>query len=133
MRHFDEQTDFHCSGRRSSKFGHDHQSVNTHFKSRDYLTPTEPNLSIDGCKTFLSYDIPSLFNYGHIYYHLVESISDFPFVESVDDAEDLDSGYTTTIKPLRKGLSLLNSGFVRDIQDNIFGDIYYLRTEAFDC
>ena len=60
------------------------------------------NLHSEGGKTFLSNDIPAMFNYGHIYYHLVESISDFAFVEREEDAEDLDSGYTTTVEPLKK-------------------------------
>ena len=70
---------------------------------------------------FPSVDIPEMFNYGHAYYHLIESVANFGLNESgSDSSDDSDgfSGYTTTEKPLRKARKLMASEFIVDIQDN---------------
>ena len=69
-----------------------------------------------------------MFNYGHIYLYLVESISDLE-IGNVNDEEDggLESGFASTAKPLRKGMNLVKSGFIENIQDNLINEIYYLR------
>ncbi len=90
--------------------------------------------SIKGWKMFPASDIPELFNYGHVYHYLVESVAAFGFkisAESSDD-EDLDteSGYTATAKPLKKGRSLVNSGFVRDMKDYKNEECYFLRAHV---
>ena len=62
------------------------------------------------------------FNYGHIYFHLVESIGDM-LINGDDDGGDEESGVDTlTAKPLHKGRELLNSGFVEDVQDKLVED-----------
>jgi len=61
-------------------------------------------------KAFPSLDIPEMFNYGHAYHYLVESISQFGSDNYSDSEEDSDndwSGYTTTAKLLRKGRKLV--------------------------
>ena len=90
--------------------------------------------SIKGWKMFPASNIPELFNYGHVYHYLVESVAAFGSkisAESSDD-EDLDteSGYTATAKPLKKGRSLVNSGFVRDMQDYKNEECYFLRAHV---
>ena len=50
---------------------------------------------------------------------------------------DNESGYTVTAKPLKKGRSLVNSGFVRDMQDSL-GPVYEFvrisfRTDILNC
>lgn len=70
---------------------------------------------------FPSVDIPEMFNYGHAYYHLIESFANFGLNESgSDSSDDSDgySGYTTTEKPLRKARKLIASEFIVDSQDN---------------
>ena len=56
-------------------------------------------------------NIPNMFNYGHIYNYIVESICDYSTkTEDRDDSSSGDSegdGYTNTAKPLRKGTMLM--------------------------
>ena len=87
----------------------------------------------NGWQVFPSKNIPSMFNYGHVYFYLVESVvnMNLPSDARMDDDEDfVDSMNTDTVtaKPLKKGRGLLNSGFVENVQDNITnsGD-YVLR------
>ena len=69
-----------------------------------------------------------MFNYGHVYHYLVESISNLFVSQSDDDeAEGIDCQDTVTAKPLKKGRGLVKSGFVENIQDNNIGDLYFLR------
>ena len=81
-----------------------------------------------GWRLFPSKNIPTMFNYGHVYYYLVESIN----AEMINDE---DEGYEgsddATAKPLRKGRLILSSGFVVNIQDNTMlnGD-YLLRAHV---
>jgi hypothetical protein len=78
-----------------------------------------------GWKTFPSRSLPANFNYGHVYFYLIESVDNL-FVGFHSDDEDAAGNDTTddtitdtiTAKALRKGRNLLGSGFVEDIQDN---------------
>ncbi len=80
----------------------------------------------DGWKKFPHNNLPSNFNYGHIYHYLVESIS------GENDSDASDDGTTTTEKPLRKGKSLVDSKFIENIQDNVLitNGAYYVRAEV---
>ena len=72
-----------------------------------------------------------MFNYGHIYLYLVESISSFGIGNESDDEDgDLGSGFTSTTKPLRKGINLVKAEFVENIHDNMTNDTYYLRAHV---
>ena len=99
----------------------------THLENN--LTTSRPDLSIpnQGWKVSPPFNIPQMFNYGHIYLYLVESISDLG-IRNVSDEEDdgLESGFASTAKPLKKGMNLAKSGFVENIQDNLINDSYYL-------
>ena len=81
-----------------------------------------------GWKPFPTADIPAMFNNGHVYHWLVESLSN-AFSTNDSDSEE-DDGYASTDKPLKKGQALLVSGFVGNLQDNVEGGIYYLRGEV---
>ena len=89
----------------------------------------EPLLT--GWKPFPSRNRPPNFNYGHVYYYLVESIDTTrttilttkPSNNVIDDDSDYDddpsgSDGGITAKSLRKGRWLLKSNFVEDVQDN---------------
>ena len=53
-----------------------------------------------GWKQFPAHDIPAMFNDGHVYHWLVESLSN---AFSANDSEsEEDDGYTTTDKPLKR-------------------------------
>ena len=59
-----------------------------------------------GWKPFPTTDIPLVFNYGHVYHYLVESITNVMLLD--DDSEHgesmgVDCEDTVTTKPLRKG------------------------------
>ncbi|XP_065070738.1 uncharacterized protein LOC135695544 [Rhopilema esculentum] len=82
-------------------------------------------------KSFPSCDIPSMFNYGHVYHYLVESISQFATGNNDEDSNDeSNTGYTATAKPLRKGMNLMKSDFISDIQDNKIEDSYFVRAHV---
>ena len=75
----------------------------------------------DGWRKFPSRNLPRNFNYGHVYYHLIESVSgvyvdvsDSVTKESDDECEYSESQGTVTSKPFKKGVYLLKSGFVHD-------------------
>lgn len=53
-----------------------------------------------------------MFNYGHIYRYLVESIADVGIDCSDEEDHCTQSGFASTAKPLRKGMNLVKSGFV---------------------
>lgn len=87
----------------------------------------------DDWTVFPSVDIPEMFNYGHAYYHLIESVANFGLNESGSDStDDSDgySGYTTTEKPLRKARKLIASEYVVDIQDNKNEQHYFIRAHV---
>ena len=68
----------------------------------------------NGWQVFPSRNIPSMFNYGHVYYYLVESIENDSDNEEHDAEESVVmTGDTVTAKPLKKGRALLESVFYR--------------------
>ena len=76
-----------------------------------------------------------MFNYGHVYHHLVESTIGLSCYRSNEDADDSSDGEdnlsdTLTEKPLKKGRNLLKSGFVEDVQDNENDKSFFLRAHV---
>ncbi|XP_066935617.1 uncharacterized protein [Clytia hemisphaerica] len=91
----------------------------------------------DGWRDFPSRNIPANFNYGHVYFYLVESVASA--VQNMEDDDTLyddenlyDTCDTVTAKPLRKGRNLLRSGDVHDIHDNAdeTKHEYYIRAHV---
>ena len=74
-----------------------------------------------------------MFNYGHIYHYLIESISNFGSSKDMDSSndEDGDCAYTSTAKPLRKGTQLMKSNFISDIEDCSTETNYFLRAHVY--
>ena len=69
-----------------------------------------------GWKSFPSRDVPKHFTHGHIYHHIVESISSHTRRSNRNKNSDSssscsDDGYATTAKPFEKGQRLMESGF----------------------
>lgn len=89
----------------------EHQNIN--FKDDAF--------PVQGWKEFPSLNIPTMFNYGHVYHYLVESVDHLLETEGDNDdfAED-----TVTAKPLRKGRNLLESNFIENLQ-NVDDDSHY--------
>ena len=107
------------------------------------LTPTAdsqvcPVFPSDGWNMFPHNNIPNMYNYGHLYHWLVDSLSTDNVTNVTDTDKDNDSGsdsnvgdgYTTTTKPLVKGENFVTSGFVQNLQDHVNGDVYYIRGEV---
>ena len=95
--------------------------------STDALTPsvtstsTLYNIPTDGWNVYPSKPLPANFNYGHVYFYLVESASTASNLVDSSESDGDDTYYncdTVTAKPLRKGRNLLDSGFIENIQDN---------------
>ena len=92
------------------------------------------DLPTDGWRLFPLKNLPANFNYGHVYFYLVESAAKASNIaESSDSDEDnlYDNCDTVTAKPL-KGRNLLNSAFVENVQDN-FNEIkheFYVRAHV---
>ena len=96
-----------------------------------FVSPTDaiddtPN---DGWHSSPTVNIPSMFNYAHVYHYLIESLEN---ADEDDEEEDCCIDNASTAKPLRKGGAVLDSGFVEDLQDNVMpnGD-YILRAHMF--
>ena len=70
-----------------------------------------------------------MFNEGHIYHHLVESLQGH-----VDDSSDLDDLTldSHTSKPLRRGEQFYVSGHITDMKDNLSADklCYYVKANV---
>ena len=82
-------------------------------------------------KVFPNTNIPSMFNYGHIYHYLVEEVVNVTLCgDTVDEDGDVESTDDTTAKPLRKGKGLFQSGFVTDVQDCHDNSYYYTRSHV---
>ncbi|XP_001631319.2 uncharacterized protein LOC5510867 [Nematostella vectensis] len=86
-------------------------------------------------KMFPSQDIPAMYNYGHLYHYLVESLQN-EFLDLADEDKSdsegsgTESSGTATAKPLKKGRNLLKSGFVENIQDNGNSKDYFARAHV---
>ena len=93
------------------------------------------DLPTDGYRLFPSKNLPANFNYGHVYFYLVESAakaSNIPDSSDSDEDNLYDNCDTVTAKPLKKGRNLLSSGFVENKQDN-FDEIkheFYVRAHV---
>ena len=76
-----------------------------------------------------------MFNYGHMYFYLVESLNEIE-QNGVDSRDENDGdnemvGDTVTAKPLRKGRRYVTSGFIEDLQDNqLIDGTYVLRAHV---
>lgn len=100
-------------------------------QTRNIETPEQ------GWGTFPTTDIPMMFNYGHVYQYLIESVAKFGQTglsqhASSDSEDDRDfpndsSGYTSTARPLRKGMNLMKSGFVNDMLDHTDDNYYFCK------
>ena len=85
------------------------------------------DLPTNGCRLFPSKNLPANFNYGHVYFYLVECAAKASNTADCSDSDE-DNLYnncdTVTAKPLKKGRDLLRSGFAENVQDN-FDEIKY--------
>ena len=78
-----------------------------------------------------------MFNYGHVYFYLIESISNL-YIDgrtntNFNDTDCIDINDNVAAKPLKKGRSLLNSGFIENIKTIIHFVLlffYYLRVHV---
>ena len=92
----------------------------------------DDTLSESSWKDFPSRNIPPMFNYGNIYYYLIESVPMVAEAFGNDSSSDSDYGekeefQVATAKPLKKGSYLVKSKFLDDVQDNEGYDSYALR------
>ena len=94
-----------------------------------------PAVPASGWRSFPSYDIPVLFNYGHIYYYALESIRTVQLDPSLDVRdEDINKenemecglGHMTD-KPLKNGRKYVDSKFVHDLMDTKTEQHYFLK------
>ena len=84
-----------------------------------------PDIPSKGWRDFPSYNIPQLFNYGHIHYYVLESI------RNVNASEDDDEGLGhMTDKPLKNGRKYVDSGFVHDLMDTVTAEHYLVRAHV---
>ena len=91
-------------------------------------------LQPDGWRLFPSKNIPPNFNYGHVYFYLVESVASTANIIDTSDCDDdqYNTCDTVTAKPLKKGRNLLKSGFIENLQDN-FDELkqeFYVRAHV---
>ena len=105
-------------------------------------TPTEqaqtsaqasvPPLRQDVWKKWPSRNLPRMFNYGHVYHFLVESVSGMIIEDSSWEESDGNETAEDTIteKPLRKGDRLWKSEFIDDVHDNEDNRDYYVRAHV---
>ena len=84
----------------------------------------QPIMPITGWKPFQSCPIPTLFNQGHIFHYLVESVR---FTGNSDSEGDSSA---TTVKPMRRGQQFVDSGHVKNVSDTLNNDCYYVRAEV---
>ena len=100
--------------------------------SADVSTNSPPAAPDSGWKTFPESVIPKMFNEGHIYHHLVESLQGGSVEDDSDhnesaNAHTLDSH---TSKPLRRGDQFFRSGHVTCMRDNRTNKYYYVKAKV---
>ena len=86
-----------------------------------------------GWKPFPSIPIPKMFNYGNVYFYVVEELANvtLEYEEEDEDEEEEcqetkeDKGYATA-KPLTKGRRLLSSEFIHNTQNHQDESCYHL-------
>ena len=97
---------------------------------RDLTVPLTPK---SGWRVFPSQDIPSLFNYGHVYHYTLESL---PVVEenigsTEDEGNQQDTGLGhMTEKPFTVGRKYTDAGLVHDLSDNKTHEHYFVRAHV---
>ena len=91
---------------------------------------TTPDIPTSGWCYFQSQDIPSLFNYGHIYHYDLESIRTVVVDHNQNDEEDDQGLGHMTNKPLKNGRKYVDSGFVNDLIDAKTNEFYFLRAHV---
>ncbi|XP_026286571.2 ubiquitin carboxyl-terminal hydrolase 36-like [Frankliniella occidentalis] len=100
-----------------------------------------------GWDTFPSIQIPNMFNYGHIYFYLIESMPVYSD-PSLSIVEDSDSGFSDEesnqvvdpfaddagsiqhCKKIRRGMVFLKSGHVRKVENTSMGAVYFVRAQV---
>jgi hypothetical protein len=89
-----------------------------------------PVIPTSGWCVFQSKDIPSLFNYGHIYHYALESVKTIVKdpIQS-DDENEHGLGHMTD-KPLKNGRKYVDSGFVHDMMDTKSDYYYFIRAHV---
>ena len=108
---------------------------------RSSTRPRNIDIPVEGWGNFPTTDIPGMFNYGHVYQYLIESVAQFGQTglgsqnassDSEDDDRDFpqDSGYTSTARPLRNGMNLMKSGFVNDVLDHTNDNYYFCKAHV---
>ncbi|XP_032234254.2 uncharacterized protein LOC5509403 [Nematostella vectensis] len=102
------------------------KTINLSSSSRD--VDKLANFPDTGWKTFPSMNIPAMFNYGHIYHYLVESVAQL--CANDEEEREMNIEDSVTEKPLRKGRSLVTSGFVENIQDTTNESTYFVRAHV---
>ena len=106
-----------------AKEDREHGSNLTDHKS---LVPDPPQKNWG---VFPSSDIPSLFNYGHVYHYALETLpaSTDNFCE--EDENDQGIGHMTD-KPFKNGRKYVDSDFVHDVEDNRTQNHYFVRAHV---
>ena len=95
-------------------------------KQADCPLNSLPIIPSTGWRVFPSQNIPSLFNYGHVHYYVLESIQNVS-----NGAKDIEDGLGhMTDKPMKNGRKYVDSGFVHDIVDTASGDHYFVRAHV---
>lgn len=88
-----------------------------------------PDLPKKSWRAFPSQDIPSLFNYGHVYHYALESLPTCSDKYDKEDEDDQGLGNMTD-KPFKNGRKYVKSGFVHDVEDNRKQNHYFLRAHV---
>ncbi|XP_048579021.1 uncharacterized protein LOC125560736 [Nematostella vectensis] len=102
------------------------KTINLSSSSRD--VDKLANFPDTGWKTFPSMNIPAMLNYGHIYHYLVESVAQL--CANDEEEREMNIEDSVTEKPLRKGRSLVTSGFVENVQDTTNESTYFVRAHV---
>ena len=75
-------------------------------------------------RQFPSRNIPSMYNYGHLYHYLVETIESITLSDSDNNNTNENTerlmGDTVTAKPLKKGFNLLGMGLWKTFKITLF-------------
>lgn len=86
-----------------------------------------PLLPITCWRAFPNSGIPNVFNYGHIYHYIVESVQGVEQDDSDCDDSTLDCH---TAKPLRRGKQFYDSGNVTEMKDNKSDHYYHVKAKV---
>ncbi len=88
-------------------------------------------LPITGWIAFKPESLPQLFNFGHVYHWLVESIPNVAADSDTSHCNDdpCDSSYTT-LKQLTRGRQYVTSGFIHDILSQSSNDLVHFKTKV---